>query len=163
MDSLVTANIRQRPVRSLVSAAGVALGVALVMLFTGLARGMSDEMHRRSSNVLAEIIFTRRGSMELTSSMANLSVKYIDRLQAVEGVQAAVPVMQYISQGGKGFGFERIEGVDWEPFARMNNISLVEGRAPAANDEIVIDTTKAQNGHYKPGSMIEVFGGKLYK
>ena len=41
MESLVTANVRQRPVRALVSAAGVALGVCLVMLFTGLARADS--------------------------------------------------------------------------------------------------------------------------
>ncbi|HMF55047.1 MAG TPA: ABC transporter permease [Pyrinomonadaceae bacterium] len=163
MDSLVTANIKQRPVRSLVSAAGVALGVALVMLFTGLARGMSNEMQHRSSNVLAEIIFTRPGSMELTSSMTNLNVKYVDRLKAIEGVEAVVPVIRYISQGGKGFGFEQIEGVDWEPFSRMNNISLVEGRAPTANDEVVIDTTKAQNGNYRPGSVLELFGGKPYR
>ena len=37
MDSLVVSNIRQRPLRSAISVLGVALGVALVMLFTGLA------------------------------------------------------------------------------------------------------------------------------
>ena len=42
MDNLVTSNIRQRPIRTLVSVAGVALGVSLVMLFTGLARGMAQ-------------------------------------------------------------------------------------------------------------------------
>ena len=36
MDSLVTSNIRQRPVRTIISVIGVALGVALVMLFTGV-------------------------------------------------------------------------------------------------------------------------------
>ena len=35
MDNLVTSNIRQRPIRTLVSVAGIALGVSLVMLFTG--------------------------------------------------------------------------------------------------------------------------------
>jgi hypothetical protein len=34
-DSLVASNIRQRPLRSAISVVGVALGVALVMLFTG--------------------------------------------------------------------------------------------------------------------------------
>jgi len=33
--NLITANIRQRPVRTIVSFAGIALGVCLVMLFTG--------------------------------------------------------------------------------------------------------------------------------
>ena len=33
-DSLVASNIRQRPLRSAISIVGVALGVALVMIFT---------------------------------------------------------------------------------------------------------------------------------
>ena len=58
MDSIVVSNIRQRPLRSAISVLGVALGVVLVMLFTGLTRGMSNELQRRNSNVRAEIIFT---------------------------------------------------------------------------------------------------------
>ena len=162
MESLVTANIRQRPVRSLVSAAGVALGVALVMLFTGLSRGMSNDLQKRSSNVRAEIMFTRPGSMELTTSSANLSTKYVERLQAIEGVESAVPVILYISQGKSGFGFEQIEGVDWNAFAKMNEMSLVEGRAPVAVDEVVIDQTKARNSNLKTGSTLTLFGNKPY-
>ena len=48
MDNLIRSNIRQRPIRTLVSVAGVALGVTLVMLFTGLTRGMSNDMQRVS-------------------------------------------------------------------------------------------------------------------
>src|SRR5467141_1459071 len=84
MESLVTANLKQRPLRSLVSVVGVALGVALIMLFTGLARGMSGDLQRRSSNVRAEIIFTRVGSSDnLISSPANLSTKYVDKLKEI--------------------------------------------------------------------------------
>jgi putative ABC transport system permease protein len=163
MDNLVAANILQRPVRSLVSVAGVALGVALVMLFTGLSRGMSNDMQRRSSNVRAEIIFTRPGSMELTSSTANLSTKYVERLEAVEGVEAAVPVIRYVFQGGRGFGFEQVEGVDWPAFAKMNEMHLVDGHAPEAADEIVIDETKATNGKLGIGSALKLFGDKPYR
>ncbi|MBD0369406.1 MAG: ABC transporter permease [Pyrinomonadaceae bacterium] len=174
MDNLVTANIRQRPLRSLVSVAGVALGVALVMLFTGLSRGMSNDLKRRSQNLRAEIIFTRPGSMELTSSTANLSTKYVERLQAVDGVQSAVPVIRYISQGKSGFGLEQIEGVDWEPFARMNEIQLIAGRAPQSVDpasaddpntpgEVVIDERKASSNNLSVGSEIKLFGDKPFK
>lgn len=174
MDNLVTANIRQRPLRSLVSVAGVALGVALVMLFTGLSRGMSNDLKRRAQNLRAEIIFTRPGSMELTSSTANLSTKYVERLQAIEGVESAVPVIRYISQGKSGFGLEQIEGVDWEPFAKMNDIHLITGRAPQAVDpageddpntpgEIVIDERKAASNNLSVGSIIKLFGDKPYK
>ncbi|HEY0545165.1 MAG TPA: ABC transporter permease [Pyrinomonadaceae bacterium] len=163
MDNLITANIRQRPFRSLVSVAGVALGVALVILFTGLARGMSNDLKRRSSNYRAEIIFAKPGSIQLTSSVSNLNVKYVDEVLKVEGVEAAVPSILYISQSGAGFGLERIEGVDWEPFARMNETRLVEGRAPQAVDEVVVDETKARDNNLAVGSVLKLFGDKPYR
>src|SRR6478672_626595 len=138
MDNLVTSNIRQRPIRTLVSVAGIALGVSLIMLFTGLARGMSDDLQRRASNVRAEIIFMRPGSVQLTTSTLNLEVRYADRLKAIPGVQDALPVARYIFQGSGGFGFEQIEGVDWDAYARMNGIGLIAGHAPQNADEIVI-------------------------
>jgi putative ABC transport system permease protein len=163
MDNLVVSNIRQRPIRTLVSVAGVALGVCLVMLFTGLARGMSDDLQRRASNVRAEIIFTRPGSMQLTGSTANLSTKYVESLKQIEGVSEALPVIRYVSQGGAGFGFEQIEGVEWEPFARVNELRIVSGRAPQAADEIVVDETKARNNQLRIGDTLKLFGNKPYR
>jgi putative ABC transport system permease protein len=163
MDNLVASNIRQRPIRTLVSVAGVALGVCLVMLFTGLARGMSNDMQRRNSNVRAEIIFTRPGSMQLTASTANLSTKYVDLLKEIEGVEDALPVIVEILQGNRGFGLERIEGVEWDKFATLNEIRLVSGRAPQAPDEVVIDETKARNNDLGVGSVLTLIGDKPYQ
>jgi len=162
MESLVTANVRQRPVRALVSAAGVALGVCLVMLFTGLARGMSNDLQRRSSNLKAEIIFTRSSGSELMSTTASLPVKYTDLLSQVDGVAMAVPAIRYVSQGGKGFGFEQVEGVDWDQFARMNDMRLVAGRGPRAVNEVVVDETKAKNSQLSVGSQLKLFGNQPY-
>ncbi|HVF56581.1 MAG TPA: ABC transporter permease [Pyrinomonadaceae bacterium] len=162
MDNLVAANIRQRPIRAFVSVTGVALGVCLVMLFTGLARGMSNDLKRRSSNIRAEIIFTRPGSTEMISSVANLSTKYADELARIEGVEMAVPAIRYVSQGGRGFGFEQVEGVDWAAFAAMNGTGLVEGRAPSAVNEVVIDEEKARNNNFKVGSTLKLFGDQPY-
>jgi putative ABC transport system permease protein len=162
MDNLVTSNIRQRPIRTLVSVAGIALGVTLIMLFTGLARGMSNDLQRRASNVRAEIIFMRPGAMQLTASTANLSTQYVARLKAIDGVEEALPVLRHFFQGKGGFGFEQIDGVDWDAYARMNGISLVAGRAPQGLDEIVIDETKASNNHLKIGDKLAPFSNKEY-
>jgi putative ABC transport system permease protein len=162
MDNLVVSNIRQRPIRTLVSVAGVALGVCLIMLFTGLARGMSDDLQRRASNVRAEIIFTRPGAMMLTGSSANLSTKYVQSLKQIDGVAEALPVIRYVFQGGKGFGFEQIEGVEWEQFARVNELHIESGRAPQAAGEIVIDEVKARNNNLRLGDGIKLFGDKPY-
>jgi putative ABC transport system permease protein len=139
---------------------GVALGVALVMLFTGLSRGMSDDLQKRSSNVRAEIIFTRPGAI-MTSTSANLSTKYVDLLKQVEGVEDAVPVIRHFYPSGS-FGVDQVEGVDWDAFARMNNIRLVHGNPPRAADEIVIDETKASRNH-PVGSILKLFGDKPYR
>lgn len=163
MDNLVVSNIRQRPIRTLVSVAGIALGVCLVMLFTGLARGMANDMQRRASNVKAEIIFTRPGAMQLTASTANLSVRYADILKQIEGVQEVLPVIRYVFQGTRGFGFEQLEGVEWDSFARVNELRIVEGRPPQGSDEVVIDETKARNNNLRAGSNLPLFGDKPYR
>ncbi|HKE60174.1 MAG TPA: ABC transporter permease [Pyrinomonadaceae bacterium] len=163
MDNLVTSNIRQRPIRTLVSVAGIALGVSLVMLFTGLARGMSNDLMRRASNVRAELIFMRPGAMQLTTSTANLPVQYVDKLRAIEGVEEATPVIRWFFQGSKGFGFEQIDGVDWDTYARMNGINLVAGHAPQQLDEVVIDETKASKNNLKLGDTLKPLGNKDYR
>lgn len=163
MDNLVTANIRQRPIRTLVSVAGIALGVTLVMLFTGLARGMSNDLQRRASNVRAELIFMRPGSVQLTVSTANLSTQYVSLLREIEGVEEALPIIRHFFQGNRGFGFEQIDGVDWDGYSRMNGINIIDGRGPQGMDEVVIDETKARKNNLKVGEMIKPFDDKPYR
>lgn len=161
MDSLVLSNIRQRPLRSAISVLGVALGVALVMLFTGLARGMSHDLQQRSSNVRAEIIFRRSGGVQATSTTANLPTQYVDLLKQIEGVETAVPVIRHFFPSGV-WGVDQVEGVDWDAFTKMSQIRLVQGRGPQAFDEIVIDETKARRNH-PVGSYVKLFGEKEFR
>jgi putative ABC transport system permease protein len=155
MDSLVTSNIRQRPIRTLVSVAGVALGVSLVMLFTGLARGMSNDLQRRATNVRAELIFMRPGAIQFNSSTANLDTRYADRLKQIEGVQDALPMIRNFVQGSKGIGIEQIDGVNWDGYAQMNGMSMVAGRGPQNLNEVVVDETKARTSNYHVGDIIK--------
>jgi len=163
MDNLVASNISQRPIRTLVSVAGVALGVCLIMLFTGLARGMSNDLQRRASNVRAEIIFMRPGALQLSASTANLSTQYVALLKGVEGVDDALPIIRYFFQGNKGFGFEQLDGVDWDGYARMNDIHIVAGHAPQDLNDIVIDETKARENHLAVGDTLKPFGENEYR
>ena len=163
MDNLVTSNIRQRPIRTLVSVAGIALGVSLVMLFTGLARGMSNDLQRRATNVRAELIFMRPGAFQLTVSTANLDTRYVDRLKKIEGVEEALPVIRHFFQGTSGIGIEQIDGVPWDAYAQMNGINMIAGHGPQNLNEVVIDETKARNNNYRVGDMIQPLGTDLYR
>ena len=163
MLELVLANLRVRPFRTLISIVGVALGVVLVVLFTGLARGMSNDMARRAANWKAEIVFTRPGAMELTSSNASVSATYAQRLLEIEGVEATVPVIRYITPNTKErWGVQQIDGVEWQPFAEMNGMQIVEGRAPAAFDEVIMDERHFKENDFKLNETTELFG-KPYK
>ena len=86
MLELVFANLRVRPFRTIISVIGVALGVVLVVMFTGLARGMTQDLAKRSSNWKAEIVFTRPGGMDTMSSNASVNMGYVPRLLEIEGV-----------------------------------------------------------------------------
>jgi len=164
MLELIFANLRVRPFRTLISIVGVALGVILVVLFTGLAQGMTSDMARRASNWKAEIVFTRPGAMEMNSSNMNVNTAYADRLVKIDGVQSVVPVGRYITPSSKGrFGIQQIDGVDWKPFAEMNGMSITQGRAPQANNEVILDERQFREDKVNLGDDIEIFGGKQYK
>ena len=164
MLELVFASLRVRPFRTLISVVGVALGVVLVILFTGLARGMTNDLAKRAANWKAEIVFTRPGGMDTTSSNTAVNLAYAGRLLDIEGVQATVPVIRYVSPDSRGkWGIKQVDGVDWQPFADMNGMRLVEGSAATANDEIIMDEREIQNEHLKVGDTYELFGGKQYK
>lgn len=159
MLDLVVANLKTRPFRTLISVIGVALGVVLVVLFTGLARGMTNDMARRASNWKAEIVFTRAGAMDLTSSNTPVNTAYADRLLEIEGVAATVPVIRNITPNPKErWGIQQIDGVDWEPFARMNNMQILNGRPATAPDEVILDERQMREYSYQLGDKIELFG-----
>ncbi len=173
MLELVFANLRVRPFRTLISVIGVALGVVLVILFTGLAQGMSNDMSKRAANWKAEIVFTRPGAMELTSSNASVSTAYAQKLLEIDGVESTVPVIRYITPNTRArWGIEQLDGVDWEPFAAMNGMEIVQGRAPVSfdykieqgvddivppNEGILDERNFAENNHTL-GDSIELLG-----
>jgi putative ABC transport system permease protein len=159
MLELVLANLRTRPFRTLISIVGVALGVILVVLFTGLARGMTNDMAKRAANWKAEILFTRPGAMSLTSSNASVSTTYAEKLLEVEGVKSTVPVIRYISTNAdQRWGVQQIDGVEWKPFAEMNDMQILQGRAATANDEVVLDERNMQSNKYEIGETTKIFG-----
>jgi putative ABC transport system permease protein len=132
------------------------------MLFTGLAHGMSDDLAKRSSNVTAEIMFTRPGSTDnLTFATPSLSTKYLELLKTVDGVESVTPIIRHFYASG-AFGVEQVEGVDWDSFSQMNNIRIISGHAPTSPDEVLLDETKAARNH-PPGSTLKIFGPKLYR
>src|SRR5215471_12415342 len=97
MDNLALANVLHRKTRTILSAAGVALGVVLVILTVGLVHGFLLEQGRRNSALTAEIMFHPPDStfvIDLSPTLS-LPVNLADQLRQINGVADAVPVGRY--------------------------------------------------------------------
>ena len=90
-----------------------------------------------------------------------MSTKYVELLRNVDGVESATPVIRYFYPSGT-WGVDQVEGVEWDSFAKMNNIRFIQGHAPSAPDDVVIDETKASRNH-PVGSTIKIFGDRQYR
>jgi putative ABC transport system permease protein len=163
MLELVFANLKTRPLRTLISVVGVALGVVLVTLFTGLANGISNDMVRRASNWKAEIIFTRPGGFELQTGNVPVNTRYAELLRNIQGVEATIPVIRnFTADSNSKFGLKQLDGLNWDEFAAMNEMKLLRGRSPVANDEVILDEVEARNSKVDVGGTVQLFGDKTF-
>jgi putative ABC transport system permease protein len=154
MDNLALANVLHRKTRTIVSAAGVALGVILVILTVGLVHGFLLEQGRRNAALTAEIMFHPPGGsfgFDLSPTLS-LSVHLADDLRKVDGVKYAVPMGRY----AKGLG-GIVDGIDYDSFTKVSDIHIVKGRPLASGDEAIVDAVLQQSRKLKVGDNIEVF------
>ncbi len=152
MDNLVVSNILYRKTRTIMTMAGVALGVVLVVLTIGITHGFLSEQGRRNSAITAEILFGAPGANFVLNLSPTLSlpVKQADELLSIEGVSQAVPVGQYLR------GWRMVDGVDYESFARASDVRVVEGRPIQSGDEVMIDRIQQLNRKLKVGDEMEI-------
>lgn len=166
MDPLVVANVKERLGRAIAAVVGIALGVILILVTVGLARGMLRSSGERQANVGAEILFQPPGAFNagVTTSPLSLPVPYAEAIRRIEGVRDATPVGRYVQSGAGGLGFELIEGVIFTPSSRyatygeISGIEILEGRAPVADREVVIDRVRATSTETGIGDPVELLG-----
>lgn len=166
MDPLVLANLKARPVRSLSSVVGIALGVVLILLTVGLSRGMLQASGEREANLRAELLFLPPGGLGagMTTSPLTLPVAYAKAIADIPGVARTTPVARFVRSGARGIGFELIEGVDFEggkgfaSYADVTGVHISRGRAPASDHEIVVDWKRAADPETGLGAKMELLG-----
>jgi putative ABC transport system permease protein len=166
MRDLLLANLMARPVRSLSSVVGIALGVVLILVTVGLSRGMLRSSGEREGNLKAEIVFLPPGGLGagLTTSPLTLPVAYADAIAGIPGVASTTPVARYVRSGARGIGFELIEGVRFEElggrtsYPAVTGLSIARGRAPRSAHEIVVDAQRAGDSETALGARVELLG-----
>ena len=160
MESLVFSNMLHRPARTVVSVLGIAVGVLLIVFTIGLANGTIRKQAQREANVGAEIMLRASGSISLVGSESfRLPTSAVQELANVEGVQTAVPVGQNtVPAPDSKLGTRPLEGINFDEYANLAGLSIVEGRGlGASGDEAIIDTGWQQQLKFKIGDKMRFY------
>jgi putative ABC transport system permease protein len=160
MDSLVFSNMLHRPARTVVSVLGIAVGVLLIVFTIGLSNGTMRERATREANVGAEIFFRASGTLGLSGSEAfRLPVSLKSDLEKVDGVKTAIPLGQNtVTSDDNNTGSRLIDGINFEEYAELASLKIIEGRKlNASGDETIIDTGWQKQKKFKVGDKIKIY------
>jgi putative ABC transport system permease protein len=179
MANLAAANVMHRKTRTAVSVLAVAMEVAMVMILVGMANGTLGEIADRLQNVGADVLFQPPdASLILGATSAVMPVQYADIMKTVDGVVEVTPVLNWLVAQIKGESRAvNLWAVDYPSFARISGgFDIVEGRALAEPNDLVMDTILAEATGMKVGEVLPMInrqfrlvgiaragaGGRLY-
>jgi putative ABC transport system permease protein len=149
-------NLGRRPVRSALTALGIALAVASFIALIGMSRGLErawiNTLLERGTHVLA----VRRGAVELLTGSVDQTLDR--RLRAVEGVQAVSGELVDLLALESG---HTVIVVGWPAQSFLwSTLRLIEGALPGAArpNGAVIGQTMARGLGKRPGDTIRIRG-----
>jgi putative ABC transport system permease protein len=143
------------------SVLGVGAALMLILLLEELWAGIRAQVTVYEDNVGADLYVVAPGTLNLFADGSNIPLTTVDRVRATAGVDWAAPVRTTYSivdlQGRK----EAVAVIGSVPSQRGGPWSLASGRAPQADNEIVIDRVLANRHDLGVGSTITVEGVPL--
>ena len=132
LGTLIARNMVNRKVRTGLTVLGLAVGIAAVMILTGLAWGFERSFLKLYEAKGIDLVVVRAGVSNQLSS--NLDAATGDRIRAVPGVAAATPsLVDTVSFEDKNLVTVLVNG--WEGDSRLfRGIRTLEGRTLRAGD-----------------------------
>src|SRR5206468_11724194 len=148
---LVVRNLLRRPARTSLTAAGVALGVGLIVALLSVTAGAKKTADQLIHVGRADFGLFQAGASDLTLSRLPSSLA---RSVAHEpGVAAVGRIYLYVTNAGLVFGFARGEF----PAQRL---VMAQGRW--AGDQALVGDVRARSKHLRPGDSVAV-GGHTFR
>jgi putative ABC transport system permease protein len=144
-----------------VSALAVAIEVAMVMLFVGLAHGLVDESAQRLEGVGADILVQPASASFLFAfSQAAMPIKIGDRLKELPHVLAVAPVLFNFNSSG---GLNIIYGIDMSSFNQVSGgFAYHAGGAFAQPYDLLVDDLYSKANHVKLGQTIQLLNHEFH-
>ena len=163
------AGLRARKLRVFTTSFAVLLGVAFMAGSLVLTDTIAKTFDSMFADIYAGTDAYVRGPAVVESEFGDdartrLDGEILRTVQSVEGVAVAEPTIQGYAQAvgkdGKAVGNPNqgapTFGGNWSANADLNPFDIVEGRAPRADDEVVMDKLTADDGKLAVGDTITV-------
>jgi putative ABC transport system permease protein len=154
MESLITANIKSRPTRTVISILAVGIGVILILIIGGIATGTLNDYIGRTLGVGADFILQPPGSSIFYAfSGGSLPGGLAAKLREVPGVGAVAPVLSKFSSSDFGLVF----GIDIASFNQMpGRLHIIRGNESLQGYETIVDELYARTHKLAPGDKVTI-------
>ncbi len=140
INKLVLENLKQRWVRTLLSALLVSLQVVAILTLVGLSRGLLEDSAHRASGTGADI-FLKPGGASFSFSVGQVNQDFVNFVSKQPHVALALGVLIIPT----GHLIDHINGVNIEQFKKMSGgFHFVSGGAPMAPDDLIVDSAYSQ-------------------
>ncbi len=153
---LVTSNLRRRATRTLLTAGGVAVGVAAVVALLALSTGLNNSAAQFVHLGGADLGLFQRDAGDPTSSV--LPVSLLSRVRAQPEVAQAAPI-QLLVGAVRGSSGAIVLGFQPGSFP-ARQLVITSGRGMTPSDALVGDLLAGQL-HLRPGSTTRINGHRL--
>lgn len=161
--TVILANLRGRPARSLLTLTGIAIAVAAVVSLLGVVRGFERSLLELYQGRGIDLMVQQAGRLQMTSSV--LAERMAEKVAAVPGVAAVHPALiEVLSLLEDDMMGVVVQGwpPDSEPVKRLN---IVKGSAfsePDARD-VILGQRLAAALKVSPGDSVDLIEGESFR
>jgi putative ABC transport system permease protein len=156
--SMVWRNLLRRPARTVLTAAGVALGVGLIVALLSLATGVQKSAQELIHVGRADFGLFQADVSDFSRSLLPESIA--ERVAKVPGVASVAKLKLFASDTGSGNAFFAF-GLDPREFVGRRLV-LLSGRQPRGNEALVGDVA-ARRLDVGPGQEVKVTRGESFR
>jgi putative ABC transport system permease protein len=160
IDRLAWRAVLARPLRSLLTIIGIALGVGVLSASLTLSAALDASVDRTVHDIVG------RADLRVSAFVdAGLSDAAVKTIRETVGVGTVAPVIQHrtflgSAPGGGAANAVTVLGIEPASYATIHDLNIVQGRALATADEAgaLVSETLAKDDGYQLGSDITVLG-----
>jgi putative ABC transport system permease protein len=146
MNKLVLANLIHRPMRSIISAAAIAIEVVMIISVAAIFLGQIDNNKIHTNGIGADMIVRPPNSSFINGvSGAPIPARNVEALRKLPHVAVASPVIQSFNLAGSP---EILFGIDYPSFNALRPFVFLDGGPFQGPDDIIVDDVFA---HTSPG------------